>query len=123
MQFELNHNIGQQTVIVQFQSLKTNRYVWQALQKVFEKLGGKLLGFPDYGIDNWEFPSFITSDVIQEIIHNTCFVCGGLMQDGEAIKNNTLFIRKNQGTIHYEDHSSSKVIKVRKCSSCGHSHT
>lgn len=123
MQFELNHNIGQQTVIVQFQSLKTNRYVWQALQKVFEKLGGKLLGFPDYGIDNWEFPSFITSQVIQEIIHNTCFVCGGLMGDSTAIQNESLRVKTSQGEIHYPDGNNTKVIKVRKCQTCGHSHT
>lgn len=89
----------------------------------FEKIGGK--------VDNdnsciFHFPSFITSQVLEEIIHNTCFVCGGLMKDGQAIQNGTLKLpgdRENNDYTPYPDTTNYSVIKVRKCSICGHSHT
>ncbi len=73
----------------------------------FEKIGGK--------VDNdnsciFHFPSFITSQVLEEIIRNTCFVCGGLMKD-DTVKIPNLT----------EDYPFN--VKVRKCTNCGHSHT
>lgn len=71
----------------------------------------------------WEFPTEITEEHPQEIIHNTCFVCGGLMQDGQAIKNHPLRVQSEWGEVHYSDPNNHKMIQVRKCTSCGHSHT
>jgi len=93
----------------------------------FEKIGGK--------VDNdnsciFHFPSFITSQVIEEVIRNTCFVCGGLMGDGQAIQNSKIIIESYdsaidtyEGRIEYPDTNNYSTIKVRKCSTCGHSHT
>lgn len=74
--------------------------------------------------------SFVTSQVIQEIIRNTCFKCGGLMKDGQAIQNGKLLVSSYdsavgtyQGVIEYPDVNNHSVIKVRKCTVCGHSHT
>ena len=75
---------------------------------------------------DWTFPSYITSEVIQEVIRNTCFVCGGLMKDSTAFKNQDIIEIPNglSMTSHvYSNAGEAKQIKVRKCSSCGHSHT
>lgn len=102
MQFEINHNVTEKVCKVTFiNPHKIGRFGWTQLNETFEYLGANQCDDASY-----LFPSFITSQVIQEIIHNTCFVCGGLMQDSEV---------QNGGI--------SPAIKVRKCSSCGHSHT
>lgn len=97
MQFEMNHKVGTDYSTVNFEAtLKLN--VFEILINHFERLGGIMVG-PK--ASNWTFPKHITSEVLQEVIRNTCFVCGGLMKDDSQ----------------YEDK------KFRKCSSCGHSHT
>ena len=96
MQFEINVGTDYSTVI--FHSWKVRPSAVESILNSLHKLGGKYLREQDH----WLFPSFITSEVIQEVIHNTCFVCGGLMRDDEH-------------PYSFE--------KLRKCTSCGHSHT
>lgn len=81
-------------------------------QIFFERLGGKYKN----SLKNWTFPSFVTSEIIQEIIHNTCFKCGGLMKDDNKLS--LRFINSNQCSIKLFNEN-----KVRKCIQCGHSHT
>ena len=72
------------------------------------------------------FPSFITSQVLQEVIHNTCFVCGGLMKDSTAFKNQDVVEVPNGLTMTshvFKGAGEARQIKVRKCTVCGHSHT
>lgn len=118
MQFELSHRIGETFNDVRLSFDRMNTATIVSLAKSFNRIGGKAIGYT-----LWRFPSFITSEVIQEIIHNTCFECGGLMGDSTAIQNESLRIKTSQGEIHYPDGNNTKVIKVRKCQSCGHSHT
>lgn len=97
--------------------------VFEKLIHHFERLGGVMIG-PK--ASDWTFPSYITSEVIQEVIRNTCFVCGGLMKDSTAFKNQDIIEIPNglSMTSHvYSNAGEAKQIKVRKCSSCGHSHT
>lgn len=120
MQFEIQ--VGTDYSTVNFEAtLKLN--VFEILINHFERLGGIMVG-PK--ASNWTFPKHITSEVLQEIIRNTCFVCGGLMKDSTAFKNEDI-VEIPSGlsmTSHvYENAGEAKQIKVRKCTSCGHSHT
>ena len=67
------------------------------LFELFRRVGGDN---PQYELE-WIFPKTVYRYHIEEIIHNTCFVCRGLMKDSE----------------YHSDHI------LRKCQSCGHSHT
>ena len=126
MQFEINHNVTEKVCKVTFiNPHKIGRFGWTQLDETFKYLGANQCDDASY-----LFPSFITSQVIQEIINNTCFVCGGLMKDGIAIVNNKIVVESfdsiadtYEGTIEYLDNTSVKQITVRKCTSCGHSHT
>lgn len=125
MQFEMQHQVGTDYSTVSFQNVKINWNVIQSMMILFERLGGKMIDTNLY-----QFPVFITSEVLSEVIHNTCFVCGGLMKDGQAIQEGKVYVSSYdsametyQGQIEYPNPNDSKVIKVRKCSSCGHSHT
>ncbi len=98
MQFTTSHKIGQQKMNVRFH----NKLPYDAhleLGVILCRIGGELQG--DF---SWNFPMFITSQVIKEIIHNTCFKCGGLMKNGEQLE-------------------SFPPKQVRRCTTCGHSHT
>lgn len=122
MQFEMNHKVGTDysTVILQGH---LSAKVLESLYAVFEKLGAIC---PNNNWDEWQFPAFITPQVLQEVIHNTCFVCGGLMKDSNAFKNQDIIEIPNSFsmTSHvYSNAGEARQIKVRKCSSCGHSHT
>lgn len=95
MKFEIN--VGTDYSTVKFNAtLKLD--VFEKLIHHFERLGGTMIGPKT---SQWKFPAFITSEVLQEVIRNTCFECCGLMKDYE----------------YHSDHI------VRKCQSCGHSHT
>ena len=125
MQFTYQQQIGKDTVNVEFLSSQ-KADVWYTLIDSFKRIGGK----PQKLLKDWIFPSFITSQVIQEIINNTCFVCGGLMEDSTAMLQGKCHIESfdnaintYQGIIKHPDNNSTKQVKVRKCSSCGHSHT
>lgn len=125
MQFNFNHKVSRDVVHVEFITPQ-KADVWYSLSDSFERIGGKCTDL----LKDWTFPVFISSQVIQEIIHNTCFICGGLMKDSTAmlqgkchVKSYDNAIDTYQGTIEYPDNNSTRQIKVRKCSSCGHSHT
>lgn len=95
MQFILTPNFKQKTISVKFITPISPSF-WKSLTSTLYKIGGTYQNNPI----EWTFPYHITGQIIQEIIHNTCFMCGGLMKDSTAIK-----------------------VNVRKCSQCGHSHT
>lgn len=105
MQFEIQLRTDYSTVT--FYNVKVKWDVIAQMMSWFERLGGTLIETNVY-----QFPSFITSEVIQEVIHNTCFVCGGLMKDG------TKEVKTREGK-----RTDLFFVKVRRCSSCGHSHT
>jgi len=129
MKFEYRHTIGSDhvTVIFSGQFLRFKPVVTQALVSKFEKFGG------EFETDNYSvcvFPSHITVEMIKKVIHNTCFVCGGLMKNGQTIQNNKIIVDSYdsamdtyEGQIEYPDTNNHSIIKVRKCTNCGHSHT
>lgn len=121
MKFEMNHKVGTDYSTVKFAYGATFSAL-ETIWKTMEKLGGQ----PGEYLDEWKFPKHVTSQVIEEVIQNTCFVCGGLMKDSTAFKNQD-FIEIPNGlsmTSHvYSNAGEAKQIKVRKCTSCGHSHT
>lgn len=101
MQFERIENTSRPTVQVVLDTLSEMRTgVIGTFYDSFHRLGGISQGTAN----SWIFPKYITSEVIQEIIHNTCFVCGGLMQNGEQLE-------------------SFPPKQIRRCTSCGHNHT
>ena len=121
MKFEMSHKVGEQKVNVTFKAdIVTLRLInIEKLKETFQRLGGVMQD--DYSID---FPLYINSQVIEEIIRNTCFVCGGLMKDGTAMVDQQLeFEHDIYGTVTQQVPGYAKQIKVRKCTSCGHSHT
>lgn len=111
------------TVIFTTDIFKIKKEVIDTFKKHFERIGGTC---KENG--KWKFPSFITSLVIAQIIHNTCFECGGLMKDGEALDNTYVSFDDFGNDAGQHGTTQSKmghpIIKqVRKCISCGHSHT
>mgnify|MGYP000916018169 CR=1 FL=1 len=92
---------------------------------VFERIGGKFIGFET---DIWEFPNSVTTALVATIFENTCFKCGGLMTDGQAIQNSLVSSEDFGGDAGENGTTQTrtgppKIIAVRKCSKCGHSHT
>lgn len=128
MQFKMNHKVGTAYSTVKFQGFtKLNNKAYETLMNTFEKLGlqVEVLITQDR---IYKFPSFITSEVIKEVIHNTCFVCGGLMKDSTAFQNTLVSSDDFGNDSGQRGTTQSRVgkpqyLKVRKCSSCGHSHT
>ena len=121
MKFEMYVGTDYSTVKFIGNYLSMDYRVRDKFVRYFQRIGGQLT---EGG--NWIFPSFITSEVIREIIHNTCFVCGGLMKDSTAFKNEDIVEVPNglSMTSHvFEGAGEAKQIKVRKCIACGHSHT
>lgn len=106
MQFEIGYSIKQTTFKVISSNFKHN--VVNSLGLSYERIGGKF----DFNTNTWIFPPFINLQIIEEVIHNTCFVCGGLMKD----EIETISSYKNQIGFYHDK-------PVRKCESCGHSHT
>jgi len=122
MQFKTSFKSGQ--LIVKFNEddyHKHKQIFLDSLMESLKKIGGK------YTFNLvWEFPMFVASGVIEEIIHNTCFECGGLMGDSTAFKNDDLVEIPNglSMTSHiYSGAGKARQIKIRKCTACGHSHT
>lgn len=119
MQFNSHHKIGQNIVTVEFLTPQSFEF-WASFSDSLKRIGGE----PQKTLKTWQFPSFITSQVIQEIINNTCFECGGLMKDGTAMVDQQFeFPSEEYGTVKQTIPGHAKQIKVRKCTSCGHSHT
>lgn len=122
MQFDYFSKAGMPVVKVEFKN-NLSAKVWYVLFDVFERLGGKQLGD---NIDNWEFPSHITAEVLHTAIHNTCFVCGGLMKEGTAIHQASGYVstefRGALAKIEYKNMGEPRIVQGRKCSICGHFH-
>lgn len=124
MQFELTHSVRQKYVYVRFSFNSFKLPVIESFENSFARIGG--INLPNR--TDLRFPSFITSQVISEIIRNTCFICGGLMTDGKALDNTLVSSDDFGNDAGQRGTTVSKVgqpvIKqVRKCISCGHSHT
>jgi hypothetical protein len=125
MQFNYRKNVKSDIVVVTFTNFNISRVA--AKEKLFFNL--KLLGGnnPQFELE-WIFPSFVSSVVIAQVINNTCFVCGGLMQDAIALQNTLVSSNdfgndsNSRGTTQSRT-GNTKLIQVRKCSQCGHSHT
>lgn len=110
MQFEISHKVGTEHSNVKFQQGNFNHRFWTSIANILERLGGKM-GFTLY---EWEFPYQIQSIIIIEITRNTCFTCGGQMEDSTI------------QSIKWEspDGGYKKIpTKLRVCTQCGHSHT
>lgn len=121
MQFQTSHKAGDEYFYVTlFGNL--NDKILKEIFQVFYKIGGLN---PSECWDIWKFPVCLSSRTIATIINNTCFVCGGLMKDGQAIQNGILKADEDVRGYYtpYVDSNKHKVIQVRKCSICGHSHT
>lgn len=122
MQFEISYSVKQTTFKVISSNFKQN--VVNSLGLSYERIGGNY----DLKTNTWIFPPFINHQIIEEIIHNTCFVCGGLMMDGQALDNTWVYYDDFGGDAGQYGTTCSKlgqpvIKKVRKCTSCGHSHT
>lgn len=125
MQFEMNHNKNYN--VVTFTNFNISKVAAkEKLFELFRRVGGDN---PQYELE-WIFPKTIYKHNIAEIIRNTCFVCGGLMQDGVAFQNHKITVSSYDnaaetycGEVEHPDFTQLKTIKVRKCKSCGHSHT
>ena len=96
MQFQFNET--SRTNDIQLDFTKLNFKAQDSLTISFLRIGGVSQSY-----EYMEFPLFINQSIIEQIIHNTCFVCGGLMTSLE---------RKIE-----------PVMRIRICQSCGHSHT
>lgn len=124
-----NHKVTQDFVYATFIGNITKLLPIESFKLSFERLGG-IYCPEESGVHGsvWKFPVFISSQVIEEIIHNTCFVCGGLMKDGQALENTWVGSEDFGGDYGQRGTTISKIGQpvmklVRKCSSCGHSHT
>lgn len=120
MQFTYEHYIGEEfyRFHANFNGIKP--IALDNLKHSFHKLGGK----EDIEKAWWYFPLHISSQVLEEVIHNTCFMCGGLMKDSTAMVDQEFeFEHDVYGTVTQQVPGYAKQLKVRKCSSCGHSHT
>lgn len=125
MQFAFISKLGNTRML--FNASDLNDQVNAAFKTKFETIGGQR-SFIIQGIGRWKFPDHITSQVIQEIIHNTCFVCGGLMINSTALQNQLVSFDDFGNDSGLRGTTQSRVehpkqIQVRKCSQCGHSHT
>lgn len=117
MQFEYQHKVGTDYATVTFPSIKPKDVALLRLRDSFNTLGGKM----GNNFQTWTFPSFITPQILKEVIRNTCFVCGGLMKDGEAIVDHK-YVYTDAGKELWKNSKFAKKINVRKCTVCGHSH-
>lgn len=124
MQFESNQTVGQTTKRVIFDFFDKLKYPAKAkFRELFWYLGGRFIRGQR---DSWEFPNHVSNETISKIIHNTCFVCGGLMKDSAALQNQDVIEISNglSMTSHvYSNAGKAQLVKVRKCIECGHSHT
>jgi len=85
--------------------------------------------FPSGILGDIEFPSCINSEAIRTVIRNTCYKCGGLMQDdATAYQNTRVSFDDFGGDAGQRGTTEVRVgpavqVQVRKCIECGHSHT
>lgn len=122
MQFEMNHKIGTDYSTVNFNG-GLNKVTGEAFKKMFETFEKLGMHFKEDSAEML-FPKHITPKVIQEVIQNTCYVCGGLMKNSTAMVDQQFeFEHDVYGTVTQQVPGYAKQIKVRKCTACGHSHT
>jgi hypothetical protein len=119
--------VGTDYLTVTFEEVTFKTPVWMSLFNSFERIGGKVSPIA-VGSEIWVFPDFVTELLLKKIIRNTCFVCGGFMQDSHAIDNKQAYSDDFGDDAGRPGTTTSKtgqsVMKqVRKCRSCGHSHT
>lgn len=120
MKFTLEHKVGTDYSTVTFKPHSVKGIALLNICDTYLRLGGEMIDT----VSNWKFPAYITAQVLEEVIHNTCFVCGGLMKEGTAMVDQQFeFEHDIYGTITQQVPGHAKQVKVRKCSSCGHSHT
>ncbi len=118
MQFELSAYLGRKPlVVVEFTGAlyRLPHAACSSLILSLNRIGGKVDHEGNSCI--FTFPVFVTRPMIEEIIHNTCFVCGGLMQNAILLENGKHCISEEKAN------TSNNSKAIRKCSSCGHSHT
>lgn len=121
MQFEVTQRQGSDKIEVEFFGItKLSPRSFKILEDYFIRIGGLVIN----NKGSYCFPSFITSQTIKEIIHNTCFVCGELMKDSTVMIDGNVYSEPDEvGKVSIYSIGEAKQVKVRKCSSCGHSHT
>lgn len=124
MEFTFKHKVNESKVTITFGEFKINWNALSELQKTFYKIGGELTDVKN----QFTFPVFVTPQVIEEIVYNTCFECGGLMKDSTALQNSLVSFDdfgqdgKEKGATQSRV-GTPNIINVRKCIACGHSHT
>ena len=108
-------------------SLKNeNKEFIDSLTLSFMKLDA--IHIADKNIAMWSFPRSVNQDVIQLIIQNTCRKCGGTMQTGVCLVNQYVSFDDFGNDAGGKGTTARAVgpailIKVKKCTRCGHSHT
>lgn len=124
MEFTLKHFLKEKVVLVTFDNTqKVKPKSWKQLNLMFNYMGANQCGNVSF-----LFPRYLNAGMLSELISNTCFECGGLMKDGVALDNTLISYDDfggNAGNIGTTQSKcgEAKLIKVRKCQSCGHSHT
>lgn len=124
MNFTFDSYVGENFNRCAFHSNNFKFEVINSLETSFQRVGGKFM--PDMGC--WIFPKNVHSHIIELIIHNTCFVCGGLMVDSTAFINTEVSFDDFGNDAGQRGTTVSRIgpaiqISVRKCSECGHSYT
>lgn len=124
MQFERTHKVGTDYSTVKFYPHNVKGTALLSIIDTLMKIGGKM----GETVSDWTFPILTTSYTINQVIRNTCFVCGGLMQDGIAFDNTHVSFDDFGGDAGEKGTTQSKcgnakLLTVRKCTVCGHSHT
>jgi len=124
MTFTITHRLGTPKIKVVFDYSSMTMIALNKFNNLLLKLGGEqLVGEEVY----WEFPNFITQAVLEEVIKNTCFKCGGVMTSGIALDNTWTSSddfggdKGNYGTTASKN-GPAIMVKVRKCADCGYSH-
>jgi hypothetical protein len=125
----LQYKIGDEYVYATFKGNIFKLMPTESFELSFSRLGGKYLpekSGPHGSV--WVFPKIVNAEVLELIISNTCFECGGLMHSGFAYDNGWISFDDFGGDAGEVGTTMSKsgtavLKKVRKCQACGHSHT
>ena len=77
--------------------------------------------------DQWIFPEYVSKEIVETIIKNTCFKCGGSMKPSKAFMNEIVSFNDFGNDAGQRGTTQSPVgkpelINVNKCSLCGHSY-
>lgn len=126
LDFQFSYKVGQDYIVFVFPKFDIHWGTALVLMNLFERLGGILQSDPKNS--TFHFPLCVTPQVVKEVIRNTCFNCGGLMKDGIALDNTYVISIDFPDQTDFKGCTQSKIgqpniVNVRKCISCGHSHT